>query len=198
MATLPLPRRSATPYPELAHGETMLAEARLGADTGVLTNRRLVVAGAAAEQSFPLQQIAMVSVRFERLWREVAWGAVFVAVAFVLFSLSNPVRIVLIGQMSSVEAQIQKEQAEPGGTAGVARMTKEILTVLQRVAALISPVAWLLLLVGLARAGLGAFGRTVVSVFAGGGEAEFAKRGRDRGVEEFAKEVGRALAVGAR
>jgi hypothetical protein len=61
------------------------------------------------------------------------------------------------------------------------------------------PVAgWLLLLIGLARIVIGAIGRTVVTVAAGGAEVEFAKRGNSRPLQDFVTEVGRQLPGPAR
>jgi len=45
---------------------------------------------------------------------------------------------------------------------------------------------------------IGAIGRTVVTVAAGGAEVEFAKRGNSRPLQDFVTEVGRQLPGPAR
>ena len=65
-ALAPLLARFAAPvYPQLGAGERTITDVRLGADTAVLTDRRVVVTGHNFEQSLPLAHISLVRVRFE-------------------------------------------------------------------------------------------------------------------------------------
>jgi hypothetical protein len=186
--------RTTPPYPHLTGNERVVAEARLAGETAVLTDRRLVVGDGADEQSFALGQIAVVRTCFERSIREIVRGVVFIFVAIILIAVSTPTRTFLLNYGTKLEATIQREQAaEGGGLSGAIRAVQEGLNLLADVAGALPILGWLLILIGLARIALGAIGRTVVTIFAGGGEFEFYRRGRRRELAEFATEVGKHL-----
>jgi hypothetical protein len=182
------------PYPQLDSGERALAEVVSRGETAVLTHRRLVIAGRDGESSTALAHIASLRVRFERLPRAMLGGLVLLAVAAALFSAAGPVRAFFLAQATSLETNVRQEQAQ--GAAGEAALP----SVLSRLAASLAGAArglpWLGLLaaaLGALQLGRGLLGRTVVTVFAGGGELELVRLGRSRPIEDFVKEVGRHL-----
>lgn len=182
------------PYPQLAAGERVIAEAPLGGETAVLTDRRLVVSGRGLEESLPLAHIAVVRVRFERMLGAIAFGAVLIVAALVLFAITSPLRTLILNQSVGLEqAASQERAASPEGGGGVAGAVQRVLEGTARVVGAFPVAAWLLLLGGLAKIVLGAIGRTVVTVAAGGAEVEFSQRGNRRPLQEFVAEVGRHL-----
>lgn len=181
-------------YPQLAPGERVIAEAPLGGETAVLTDRRLVVAGRGLEESLPLAHIAVVRVRFERMFGSIAFGAALLVAAFVLFSITSPLRTLILNQSVGLEqAASQERAASPEGAGGVAVAVQRVLEGTARIVGAFPVAAWLLLLAGLAKIVLGAIGRTVVTVAAGGAEVEFSQRGNRRPLQAFVAEVGRQL-----
>lgn len=182
------------PYPELGPGEQVLAETPLGGATAVLTDRRLVVAGRGLEQSLPLVHIAVVRVRFERAFGAIALGAALLVAALLLFSITSPLRTLILNQSVGLEPAASQERAtNPDGAGGIAVAVQRVLEGAAGVVVVFPVAGWLLLLAGLARIVLGAIGRTVVTVAAGGAEVEFSKRGNSRALQDFVAEVGRQL-----
>lgn len=185
---------AAAPYPQLAPGEQVLAEAPLGGGTAVLTARRLVIAGRAGEESVALAHIAAVRVHYDRAFRAIAFGAVLIALALVLFSVTSPLRTLLLNQSVGLQpAASQERAAHADGAGGIAVAVQSVLEAAARVVGAFPVVAWLLLLAGLARIVLGAIGRTVVTIAAGGAEVAFSRRGHSRPLHDFVAEVGRRL-----
>lgn len=188
-----LPRPS---YPQLAGAERVIVEVPLGTETAVLTDRRLVVGGSAGERSFALGQIAMVQARFERVVGEIVRGGVFIFIAAILFAVAGPTRTLLLNVGTALEPTARQEQkVEGGGLAGAVRVVQQGLDVLAAVVGAAPLLAFVLVVIGGARIALGAIGRTVVTIHAGGGEFELARRGRRPALEEFAREVGQRLPV---
>ncbi len=185
------------PYPQLGPGEQVLAETPLGGGTAVLTDRRLVVAGPGHEQSLALAHIAAVRVRFERALGAIVLGVGLIAAAAILFSITSPLRTLIFNQSVGLEAAASQERAAEGA-GGIAVAVQKVLEFSARVVGVFPVAAWLLLAVGLARIVLGAIGRTVVTVGAGGIEADFTKRGNSRALQDFVAEVGRRLPGPAR
>ncbi|MCU0803870.1 MAG: PH domain-containing protein [Burkholderiales bacterium] len=196
------PPRTARPadYPQLDTGEKIVAEAALGRDLAVLTNRRLVVSGRNVEQSLPLANIGLVRVRFERSVRAIVIGAVLLLAAVVLASLVGPVRGAINGQIVSLESapRAEQSQAEPGALPPATQVIGTLLRALLAAANLMSPIALLLGGLGFVRLALGALGETIVSVSAGGAELVYSKWGRDAALRDFVAEVGRSLPAPAR
>jgi hypothetical protein len=191
-AFAPLARWSAPVYPQLAAGERAIVDVRLGADTAVLTDRRVVVSGADFEQSLPLAHIALVRVRFERIVRDFVFAAIAIAVAMVLFAVASPARTFFLQQTVALESSAQAERDAGEGNA-IAQGMQRLVGAAAAIAGALPAIGWLLLLAAAAKIALGVLGRTVVTVAASGGEIEFAKRGRDRSLHDFIAEVGRAL-----
>jgi hypothetical protein len=192
-----LPSRAARPahYPQLDPGERIVAEAPLGRDLAVLTNRRLVVSGRNLEQSLALGNIGLVRVRFERSVRAIVVGAALMLAAIVLASLVGPVRGAINSQIASLQAapRVEQAQAEPGAPPPATQIITTLLRAALTVASLMSPVALILGMLGLLRLALGLFGETKVNVSAGGAELVFSKWGRDPALSDFVAEVGRNL-----
>lgn len=191
-----LPRRTARPadYPQLDTGEKIIAEAPLGRDLAVLTNRRLVVSGRNLEQSLALGTIGLVRVKFERSVRAIVVGTALLLAAIVLASLAGPVRGAINNQIASLETAPRAEQgqAEPGGPPAT-QVIAAMLRGLAAVASLMLPAAFVLGVLGLARLALGVLGETKVNVSAGGAELVYSKWGRDAALRDFISEVGRNL-----
>jgi hypothetical protein len=188
-----LPRPS---YPQLAGAERVIVEVPLGAETAVLTDRRLVVGGNAGERSFALGQIAMVQARFERVMGEIVRGGVFILIAAILFAVTGPTRTLLLNLGTQLEPTVRQEQKiEGGGLASAVRVVQQGLDTLAVVIGALPLLGFVLLVIGGVRIAFGAFGRTVVTIYAGGGEFEVAQRGRRPALEEFAREVGQRLPV---
>jgi hypothetical protein len=185
-------RWTAPVYPELGAGERAIIDVRLGADTAVLTDRRVVVAGHGCEESLPLAHISLVRVRFERIAGDMIVAAVAILVALCLFAVAGPARSFLVGQAAALEPAAQAERDNAEGHE-IAQGMQRLVGAAAAIARALPALGWLLLLVAAAKIALGIFGRTVVTVAASGGEIEFAKRGRDRALHHFIAEVGRQL-----
>jgi hypothetical protein len=192
------PFASPPAQPQLAANERVVAEATLGRDTAVLTDRRVVVAGANFEQSVPLAHIGLVRVRFEHTVRDVVLGVIAIVIAAVLFAVASPVRTFLLNQSVGLEAAARQERENGAEGQGLAQGMQRILGVLASAASLIPLAGWLLLVLAAAKIALGIIGRTVVSLTAGGSELAFSKRGRDRMLHDFVAEIGRHLPGPAR
>lgn len=182
------------PYPQLDSGERSLAEVVSRGETAVLTPRRLVIAGRDGESSTALAHIASLRVRYERLPRAVFSGLVLLAVAALLFAITPPLRGFLLAQGASLEAAARPEATQSAGD------DSSLPHVLSRIAGSLAgatrAIPWfgaLLLVFGVVNLVRGVLGRTVVSIFAGGGELELVRVGRSRPIEAFVKEVGRHL-----
>lgn len=191
-AFAPLARWRTPVYPQLAAGERAITDVRLGGDTAVLTDRRVVVAGLNFEQSLPLAHIALVRVRFERIFGDLVFAAAAILVAMILFAVASPARTFLLNQTVSLEGAVQAERDNAEGNA-IAQGMQRLVGTAAAVAGALPALAWLLLFAAAAKIALGILGRTVVTVAASGGEIEFAKRGRDRALHDFIAEVGRQL-----
>jgi hypothetical protein len=177
--------RGRAPYPQLALGEKVLAESTLGGDLALLTDRRLVVAGRDFENSFALAQIGLVRSAFRRSARDIAIGTALVLAGLALLAIAGPLKSMLATQIASFEAA-GPEAAGASLTAVLLRGTRNLVWFL--------PLAGLALAaLGLARAAIGVLGTTTVSVHAGGGELMYARRGRQRALDEFIREVARTL-----
>jgi hypothetical protein len=185
-------RWSAPVYPQLGTGERAITDVRLGADTAVLTDRRVVVTGRNFEQSLPLAHISLVRVRFERIAGDLVFAAVAVLAALVLFAVAPPMRAFLVGQAASLEPAAQAER-DGGEGHELAQGMQRLVGAAATLARLLPVLGWLLLLAAAAKIALGVFGRTVVTLAASGGEIDFAKRGHDRALHDFIAEVGRQL-----
>jgi len=185
-------RWTAPVYPELGAGERAITDVRLGADTAVLTDRRVVVAGRSCEESLPLAHISLVRVRFERIAGDMIFAAAAILLAIVLFAVASPVRAFLVGQAAALEPAAQAERDNAEGHE-LAQGMQRLVGAAAALARALPVLGWLLLLVAAAKIALGVFGRTVVTLAASGGEIEFAKRGHDRALHHFIAEVGRQL-----
>jgi len=182
------------PYPQLGPGEHVVAETALGGATAVLTDRRLVVAGRGLEESLPLTHVAVVRVRFERAFGGIAFGVALIVAALILFSITSPLRTLILNQSVGLEpAASQERAANADGVGGIAVAVQKILEAAAGVVGVFPVAGWLLLLAGIARIALGVIGRTVVTVAAGGAGVEFSKRGNSRSLQDFVAEVGRQL-----
>jgi uncharacterized ion transporter superfamily protein YfcC len=109
-------------------------------------------------------------------------------------SITSPLRVLILNQSVGLEqAASQERAAHPDGAGGVAVVVQRVLEGAAKIVGAFPVAAWLLLLGGLAKIILGAIGRTVVTVAAGGAEVEFSQRGSRQPLHEFVAEVGRQL-----
>ena len=187
-----LARFTAPVYPQLGAGERAITDVRLGADTAVLTDRRVVVTGHNFEQSLPLAHISLVRVRFEYIVGNLIFAAIAIVIALILFAVASPARSFLLTQITALEPAAQAERDNAEGHE-IARGMQRLVGAAAAIARALPVIGWLLLLAAAAKIALGIIGRTVVTLAASGGEVEFAKRGHDRALHEFIAEVGRAL-----
>jgi hypothetical protein len=182
------------PYPQLDAAERPLAEVTIRGETVVLTHKRLVIAGRNGESSTALAHIASLRVRYEMLPRAIASGLMFAVVAALLFAVASPVRTFFLNQSTSLEASVRQEQSAGGaGDASLAAVLSRVAASLADFARAIPVAGWIALAFGVFHLVRGVLGRTVVTVYAGGGELELVRAGRSRPIEEFVKEVGRHL-----
>lgn len=195
---LVLPFTAPPARPQLAANERVVAEAVLGGDTAVLTDRRVVVAGANFEQSLPLTHVALVRVRFEHTVRDIVVGAVSIVIALLLFAIASPVRTFLLNQSAGLETAARQERENGAEGQGLAQGMQRLLGALAAVARAIPVAGWLLLVFAAAKIALGIIGRTIVSLTAGGSDLVFSKRGRDPTLHDFVTEIGRHLPGPAR
>jgi hypothetical protein len=172
-------------YPQLGPGEKVLAETPLGADVALLTDRRLIVAGRNFENSFALAQVGLVRSAFRRSSREIAIGAAIVLAGLLLLAIAGPLRTVLAAQIASFDSA--------GAESAGAMLAASLLRGARTVVGYLPLAGFALGALGLVRAAIGVLGRTTVSVHAGGGELEYSRRGRDRALEAFVREVGHIL-----
>lgn len=179
-------------YPTLSTTERVVAEVSLGADTAMLTDRRVIVAGRGFEQSLPLGHIALVQVRYERPVRSFVIGVVLVLAAAFLFAIATPVRTFLGASSAALESVASEERASPSGQ-GLATRMQRALTGLSTAAIVLPILGWVALVGGIAQIIFGAIGRTIATLAAGGSEVTFAKRGNNRALQDFVAEVGRQL-----
>lgn len=199
MPQMHLPFRSPrAAYPQLDTGERVVAEATLGRDVAVLTDRRLVVSGRDIEQSFPLAAIGLVRARFVRSARAIVVGSLLIAAAVALGVLAAPVRGAIDAQIAALETAQRAEptQTQPEAHPPAPPATLVVLALLRGLAGLarlISPAALALAILGGLRLALGVIGETRVTVSAAGAELGYAKLGRDAALREFVAEVGRNL-----
>ena len=185
---------ASAPYPQLGPGEHVVAETPLAGEIAVLTDRRLVVSGRGLEESLPLAHIAVVRVRFERAFGGIVLGVALIAAALLLFSITSPLRALILNQSVGLEAAASQERAaHADGAGGIAVVVQKVLEATAGVVGVFPIAGWLLLLGGIARTALGVVGRTVVTVAAGGAEVEFSKLGNSRTLQDFVAEVGRQL-----
>jgi len=192
-ALAPLLARFAAPvYPQLGTGERTITDVRLGADTAVLTDRRVVVTGHNFEQSLPLAHISLVRVRFEYIVSDFVFAVIAIVIAMILFAVTSPARSFLLAQATALEPAAQAERDNAEGHE-VAQGMQRLVGAAAAITRALPVIGWLLLLAAAAKIALGIIGRTIVTLAASGGEVEFAKLGRDRALHEFIAEVGRAL-----
>ena len=109
-ALTPIFARWSAGIPAARRRRSAITDVRFGADTAVLTDRRVVVTGRNFEQSLPLAHISLVRVRFERIAGDLVFAAVAVLAALVLFAVAPPMRAFLAGQAASLEPAAQAER----------------------------------------------------------------------------------------
>lgn len=182
---LPGLRAGRAAYPQLALGEKVVSEATLGRDLALLTDRRLVVAGGAFENSFALGQIGLVRSAFRRSPRDIVVGTLLVLLGVLLLAVAAPLKTALAAQIASFQAA--------GADSAGAALTASLLRGARHVAGFLPSAGLLVGALGVARAVVGVLGETTISVHAGGGELQYTRRGRDRALEAFVREVAKAL-----
>lgn len=198
--------------PMLSADEKPLAQARVGDDMVVLTDRRVVVAKGVGEESIPLEHVCKARVMFERAAGGFLSGIILLVIAVLVGSLAGPTRDFLGEQARALDANVRQLEAPPEptvtegspaptGTAkagpnraagqGIARGLQRILYALQVVEKVITFAAWALALWALARLALTAWGRTTASISSPAGDITLTRRGRDDALLDLVKELGR-------
>jgi hypothetical protein len=143
----------------------------------------LVHRGGHATETLPLHAVASIRVGYERDPAWLTWGGVAVVVAIVLYAISSPLAAVADSAAADVA----------GGGSGVAAALHTLFRVVAAAARALPFLALVGALGGIALAGLGWLGRTVLGLSFAGGEREYAVRGHDRALLEFAEAAAQKL-----
>lgn len=138
-------------------------------------------------ETMALARMAALKVAFERDSRRLGWGAGLIGAALLLLALAAPLGIFA-----------GREAAELASGAGVSRALYGFFRAIEVLAALMPAAALLCALGGAALAVLGWRGYTVLTVSLGGSERQFAVRGRDTLLLDFAEMVTDRLLGAAR
>ena len=195
--------------PVLDANEKTLAQARVGDETVVLTDMRVVVAKGLGEETIPLHHVCKARVTFERATGGFLSGMILLVVALLLGSLAAPTREFLAEQARALEANVrQLDAAEvtegaPKSAAsnrgqGIAKGLQRMLYALQVVETVITIAAWLLAIYAVVRLALTAWGQTSASIASPAGEIQLSRRGRDDALIDLVKELGRRAPQEAR
>jgi hypothetical protein len=143
----------------------------------------LVHRGGRATETLPLDSVASIRVGYERDPAWLAWGVVAVLVAIVLYAISSPLAAVAESAAADVA----------GGGSGVAAALHTLFRVVAAAARALPFLALAGALGGVALVGLGWLGRTVLALSFAGGEREYAVRGHDRALLDFAEAAAQKL-----
>ena len=137
---------------------------------------RLLHQGAGQMESIALPAIAAVQVGYERDYRRIAWGAVLLLLALLLFAVAGP----LSGVAAEAAAQIN-------GANAIAKLLRSTLLLLGAVASILPAAGVASLLGGGALIAFGWIGTTTLVLSLPVVERAFPVRGRNRTLVDFAE-----------
>jgi len=144
---------------------------------------RLLHTGGDQMESIALSAIAAVRVGYERHIHRIAWGAVLILVAALLFVLAGP----LSGAAAEAAAEIS-------GTHSVAKLLRGTLIFLGALASILPAGSVACLLGGGALVAFGWIGRTTMVLSLPSAELAYPVRGRNRTLTDFAELVAERVA----
>jgi hypothetical protein len=141
-------------------------------------------------ETIPLGALASVSAGFERDERKLQRGALLMIVALVVFAVSGPLDNLAGGAAADVAARLGDGA---GGGASLTRLLYSTLDLLDTLAKLLPAAAAALALWGVWRIVQGVLGTTTLTLVFGGVQREYAVRGREAKLFDFAELVGRGI-----
>jgi hypothetical protein len=134
-------------------------------------------------ETVPLAAVASVRVAFDRDPNRIAWGAVAVLVAIVLFAISSPLATVADAAAADVA----------GNTSGVGAALHSLFQIVGAAARGLPFLAIVGGLGGAALAALGWYGVTILSLSFAGGVREYRILGRNSALTDFAEAIAQKL-----
>lgn len=151
---------------------------------------RLVLDGGDTVEHMPLARLAAVRVAFEREPRKLRWAVIFLVLAVILNVVSGPLQRLAVTAQGEVVEHAKRESVA-GGVPGVLRIS---FLALEKFAAALPPIGFVLGAWALALAALYWWGRTTLTLTLGAIEREFSVRGRDPMLTSFVDLLGTRLA----
>lgn len=150
---------------------------------------RLLHDGGAVVEHMPLAHLASVRIEFSREGGMLKWALILVVVAALLAFSASPVRA-----LAARAAHEVAEQAKRDGGSGTGSALQQVFHAIEEGSGAMRPFAWICLLGAAVFAGLFVRGRTLLTVAFAATEREYAVRGRDRALMEFAEALSARLA----
>ncbi len=148
-----------------------------------LFSSRLVHRGADFSETMPLNRMGAVRIGFERDNSRITWGCVLMVVALALFAASWPLRMLVTSALGEVAGQPQGGAFLPAALRALDLCVA--LLPFASVAIAIWAAAWV---------ALGWVGHTVLTIVIAPSEREYAARGHDPVLQEFAESVAARIA----
>jgi hypothetical protein len=148
-----------------------------------LYSARLLHQGAGQMESIALGAVSAVRVGYERDFRRMAWGAVLLLAALLLFALAGP--------LSSVAADAA---AEINGAHAVAKLLRGTLLALGALASMLPAAGVACVLGGGALIAFGWLGTTTLVLSLAAADRAYAVRGQNRALVDFAELLAERIA----
>jgi hypothetical protein len=166
---------------------------RSGSDRGsrlTLYPGRLVHDGGDVIEHIPIGQLASVRVAFLREQRRVKWAIIFVVVAAILHVVSGPLQHVADVAAQEIAEHAKREKV----TGGIPAVLHLSFRAMERGAATLPGIGWLLVIAAGGMAGIYWWGRTTLTLSFGAAEREYMVWGRDPMLIQFADSISSRLA----
>ena len=141
--------------------------------------------GADSSETIPLSQLASVRVAFERDLRKLNWAIALLVVAFLCAASSGPLQRWMADLVAKVAAS--------GGRESLEAVMIAVFTACASLARLLSPIAFLLAAGAVALLVFFWLGQTRLALAFAATERSCTVRGHDRGLVEFAEQVGERI-----
>lgn len=136
-------------------------------------------------ETLPLATFTAVRVAFAREPRKLGWGVALVVLALLMLAIAGPLGGFASGAANEMAASAQ----------GVARALYGFFRFLEGLASLLPVIALVCVIGGGTLCAFGWMGRTILFVSLPGSEREYAIRGRDTGLLDFAETLSERLMV---
>lgn len=168
-----------------------VAECDLGGSAQLtLFSNRVVLRGGGVLETVALAQLASVRVAFEREPKKLRWALILAAIAVLLFWVARPLQGLALSAAAEVAESIRRE-ASAGGVPPVLLATFNALAGFARS---LPKLGAALLVWGGALAALWVIGVTTLTFSFAATERAFRRRGRHRGLFDFAESVSTEIA----